>query len=98
MSKPVDALTSVLQTAGLCFAIVVAASVLGPTIDAYTEERIAVCTSQTKAIRLQALRDGFEHGLEEGRDRALFEQQRWLADREHLEPELIADSAAPKAP
>ncbi|GAB1387828.1 MAG: hypothetical protein AMXMBFR78_34170 [Rubrivivax sp.] len=78
-----DALTEVLQTVALCVAIVVLIMV-GALIDRSGEVEDAQLAAQAeqrqqeaRAARVQALREAFEAGLDEGLERA-----RWLAAQE----------------
>lgn len=80
MQQPTDALTQALQTTALCLAIVLAMC-LGAWLDRSNEaeERAA---ARAHAERVQAAREAFQHGLDEGAERARFQEARALAAQE----------------
>jgi hypothetical protein len=78
MQQPTDALTQALQTAGLCLLIVLA-MLLGAWLDRTNEaEELAAAQAhaERQAQHLQAVRDAYQQGLDDGAERA-----RWLAER-----------------
>ena len=80
--QPTDALTSVLQTAALCAFIVVCVAI-GNRIDRTAEVEDAQHAERVRQAQvLQAARQAYQQGLDDGAERERFARQRFLAAME----------------
>lgn len=80
MQPRTDALTDALRSAALCLFIVLAL-MLASAWDTAAQIELEV-HKQSAAERLEAVRNAYQAGLEEGSERERYARQRFLADME----------------